>query len=220
MHFNSFNRSKILLALMLCSSYGFANPSGADVVSGDVSMISSESSLLITQTSDKAIVNWQDFSISNNETTKFLQSSNDAVILNRVVSNSPSLIYGNLEANGKVYLINQNGIFIGPNGQISAMTFIASTLNVLDNEFLEGKDINFSNDSLNKIQNLGKINTSKEIYLIAKEIENEGSLTSENVNVIGTSDVLLYEKGNENFVVRKNTTGLITNNGTINAVQT
>jgi filamentous hemagglutinin family protein len=205
---------------MLCSSYGFANPSGADVVSGDVSMISSESSLLITQTSDKAIVNWQDFSISNNETTKFLQSSNDAVILNRVVSNSPSLIYGNLEANGKVYLINQNGIFIGPNGQISAMTFIASTLNVLDNEFLEGKDINFSNDSLNKIQNLGKINTSKEIYLIAKEIENEGSLTSENVNVIGTSDVLLYEKGNENFVVRKNTTGLITNNGTINAVQT
>ncbi|MFA6502079.1 MAG: filamentous hemagglutinin N-terminal domain-containing protein, partial [Parachlamydiales bacterium] len=207
------------LIFFLYFSNAFANPQGGDVVSGDVSIISADNNLLVNQLSDKAIVNWQNFSIEKNETTKFMQPSESAVILNRVVTNNPSLIYGNLEANGKIYLINQNGIFIGKDGQISAMSFIASTLNVLDNEFLDGHDINFNGESSCKIQNLGRIKATKEIYLISREVENNGSLDSKTIGIAGAMDVLLYEKGNEDFVVRKNTLGSITNNGVINAAQ-
>lgn len=100
--------------------------------------------LLIHQTSDTAIVEWKDFTISVDETARFSQPSQSSTILSRVIVRQPSEIYGTLQSNGMVYLINQNGILIGPSGKIDTSGgFLASTLNLVDAEFLSAGEMNF-----------------------------------------------------------------------------
>ncbi|MDP3290325.1 MAG: filamentous hemagglutinin N-terminal domain-containing protein, partial [Methyloversatilis sp.] len=82
-----------------------ANPTGHQVVHGNVGVQVQGSTLNITA-SDKAIINWQQFSIQPGETTRFIQPNSTASVLNRVVGQDPSKILGNLIANGRVFLIN------------------------------------------------------------------------------------------------------------------
>ena len=46
----------------------------------------------VTQTSNKAVINWTGFDIAPNETTQFFQPSSNAIALNRVNSSMPSQI--------------------------------------------------------------------------------------------------------------------------------
>ena len=112
--------SKYLVALLICIMITpvslLANPLGEQVMSGSAAFNRSGNSLTVTQGSERAIINWQNFSISHGQTTSFVQPGIASAILNRVVSKNPSEIYGTLNANGKVYLINQNGILVGPGG--------------------------------------------------------------------------------------------------------
>jgi filamentous hemagglutinin family protein len=96
-----------------------ANPTSGQVTAGQATIASSGSTLTVTQSTSRAIINWQTFSIAAGETTKFLQPSATSAVLNRVISNNPSALYGTLSANGQVYLINANGILIGPNGVVN-----------------------------------------------------------------------------------------------------
>jgi filamentous hemagglutinin family protein len=113
-----------------------ANPLGGIVVGGNAS-ISGEGTALTTihQVSDRAIINWADFSIGLGELTQFIQPGVNAAALNRVMSGNPSQLLGTLQANGQVFLINPNGVFVGPSGQINTHTFIGSTLDLTDGNF-------------------------------------------------------------------------------------
>ncbi|MBN2520813.1 MAG: filamentous hemagglutinin N-terminal domain-containing protein [Bacteroidales bacterium] len=186
-------------------SLAFSNPSSSDVKSGDVTLHASGNTLSIIQKSDAAIVNWNDFSIKENEITKIIQPSSKSSILNRVTGNNISLINGKLSANGCVYLINKNGVVIGPNGVVNANCFYASTLEMMDDEFLSSKDITLRGSSSCKIINHGTINTSDgEVYLIAKEVENYGNIDTNGnpVNIIGASEVLLVKKENNAISIK------------------
>src|SRR5688572_15619108 len=88
-----------------------ANPVGESVVGGAAWFDRTRPCrLTINQTTCRLIINWSDFSIGRGETTSFLQPSATSIAVNRVLASKPSKIYGNLEANGIVYLINPNGI--------------------------------------------------------------------------------------------------------------
>lgn len=67
--------------------------------------------LIVNQGTDRAVINWNSFSIANGELTKFVQPSSSSAVLNRVVTANPSAIYGTLQANGNVYLINPGGVW-------------------------------------------------------------------------------------------------------------
>lgn len=95
---------------------GFANPQGGTVVGGAASIGAAGNSLTVKQTTNRAIVNWKSFSIGNGQTTRFVQPSASAAILNRVTGGDPSVLLGRLQSNGQVYLINPNGVMVGPNG--------------------------------------------------------------------------------------------------------
>src|SRR6185369_17466269 len=115
------------------------NPIGGTVTAGSATITQPGAGMLhINQTSDRAIINWNSFSIRAGELTRFNQPSVNAATLNRVLSGNPSEIYGSLQANGAVYLINPSGILIGPGGQINTRAFVGSTLNVTDGNFLSG----------------------------------------------------------------------------------
>jgi filamentous hemagglutinin family protein len=117
-----------------------AVPSGGSIVSGRVFVASpNETSLAITQSSQKALINWQSFSIGAGANVTFRQPNSAAITLNRVVGTDVSTINGNLFANGQVWLINGNGILFGKETRIDVGGLIATTSDMRDADFLAGK---------------------------------------------------------------------------------
>src|SRR5437763_360055 len=78
-------------------------------------------------------------------------------LLNRVISGYPSQIYGALQGNGHVYLINPSGILIGPSGQINVHSFVGSTHNLTDGNFLQSAAMRLAGDSTASVRNQGSI---------------------------------------------------------------
>lgn len=191
-------------SLPLAVSQAIANPSGGVVTAGNASIHHDDSLTTIAQTSNRAIINWQDFSIQAGETTRFVQPSSSAATLNRVVSGNLSKIYGTLEANGHVYLVNPNGVVVGRNGTINTQSFVASTLDVGDAEFLEGGDLSFIGDSQATIINLGRIDAAGgDVFLIAHRITQDGTITASGEVGLGAgSEVLLQAQGSDRMAVR------------------
>jgi len=169
----------IAAGVLLCSGGAYANPSGGNVVAGSANIMHNGSTTTIEQLTNKAIIEWQDFSISPGELTQFLQSGSDAAVLNKVISSLPSSILGQLKANGNVFLINPNGIVIGNGAQIDANSFIASTLNVSNADFMAGGDLRFQGESTAAIINLGEIRAGAgDIFLLARQIKNAGHISA------------------------------------------
>ncbi|MDZ7736333.1 MAG: filamentous hemagglutinin N-terminal domain-containing protein [Gammaproteobacteria bacterium] len=188
----------------------WANPAGEDVVAGDVQFERSGNQLIITQGSNRAVINWQDFSIDADELTRFLQPDSGAAALNRVISSNPSALKGTLKANGSIFLINQNGILVGADAVIDTHSFLASTLDVSNAAFMEGGDLTFLGESQAAIQNLGTITASGgDVYLIARQIENSGSIDASQgeVGLLAGAEVLLRASGEDRGAVLVGRTG-------------
>ncbi|MBL9159095.1 MAG: filamentous hemagglutinin N-terminal domain-containing protein [Verrucomicrobiales bacterium] len=194
-----------------------ANPSGGAVAAGSAGISSHGSTLTITQGSNRAIINWQDFSISAGETTRFIQPSSSSAMLNRVIGGNPSQIHGRLQANGQVYLINPNGILVGPGGVVDTGGFLASTLDLSDDEFLRGGDLRFSGNSNASVINLGSIGASEgDVILIARTIENHGEIHAPKgtASLAAGSEVLVKASGEDRVFIEAGK-GSVTNKGLI-----
>ncbi|MCS7180587.1 MAG: filamentous hemagglutinin N-terminal domain-containing protein, partial [bacterium] len=180
-------------------------PTGGQVVSGESSITQSGNQMTITQTTEKAIINWQGYSINLNELVQYIQPSANAISLNRVVGIDPSIILGQLIANGRVWIINPNGILFGKDAVINVAGILATTLNIKDTDFLSGK-YEFSqnpNSGLSSIINKGQIiiNDNGYAILVAPLVSNEGLI------IANLGKVVLA--GTESFVVNFDGTGLI-----------
>jgi filamentous hemagglutinin family protein len=123
------------------------NPTGGAVVAGSATIGPAGSTLTINQASNTAIINWQTFSIAGGETTKFIVPNSTSATLNRVTGGNPSAIYGTLQSNGQVFLINPSGILVGAGGRIDTAGFLGSTLDVSNDAFLKGGDMHFAGSS-------------------------------------------------------------------------
>src|SRR5918994_977632 len=110
---------KLLLATSALVPLGLAsalaNPLGGQVVGGAASIAGQgTSSVTVTQSSQNAVINWQSFNIGAGEITRFVQPNSSATMLNRVTGDAnPSTIFGTLQGNGRVFVINPNGVLIG-----------------------------------------------------------------------------------------------------------
>src|ERR1043165_211571 len=135
----------------------WANPSGGTVTSGSASISGSPGNATIHQQSQRAIIRWNDFSINQGETTTFVQPGSSSATLNRVTGGNASQLNGTLNANGKVYLVNPNGVVIGRTGRVNTAGFTGSTNDVSDADFNGGGDMNFKGHSGNSVINNGKI---------------------------------------------------------------
>jgi hypothetical protein len=168
-----------LSPFLLAASALFALPEGGEVAAGQADFHSDGSSLKIT-TSDKAIVNYQKFNIGEKEHVQFIQPSVKSSVLNRVTGKDPSKILGKLSGNGRVFLVNPSGIYFGPNASVNTGSFLASTLNIRDEDFLNDKFHFFQESDSEKarIVNEGMIAASPEgfVALFAPFIENSGSI--------------------------------------------
>ena len=183
-----------------------ANPVGEQVVAGAAGFERVGGALTITQGTDRAVINWNSFSIGAGEITKFVQPNSSSAVLNRVITaNNPSAIYGTLQANGQVYLINPAGIFIGPGGLVDTASFVASTHDVGDKEFMGGGDLNFTGSSGASIINQGRIEAKQgDVFLVARQVSNEGQIMASDgtVGMISGTEVCLHSIGPNNYKVR------------------
>ena len=208
------SRKRLLVYLINCSivfapllhNTASALPSGAGIIAGDIDIQSFANEQLINQYSDLGIINWDDFSISADELVKILQNSPDATLLNRVTSANPSELLGALQATGKVYVINPNGVLVGENAEINAAEFIASTLDVSDQDFLNGGDLQFLGSSDSAVINLGSITAENgDAILIAQIVDNQGEVTAPSgvAGLVAGQDVLFMPEGDQRIRVQR-----------------
>ena len=207
-----------LLGLSLATPGAYSNPSGANVRFGDVRLERSGNQLRVFQGTDRAIIDWNDFSIRGGESTRFRQPRSASAVLNRVRGGDISRIDGSLFANGNVFLLNPNGIVVGKTGVIDTGGFVGSTLDVSDEEFLAGGDLNFRGSSQAGIVNLGTISAAHgDVFLMAATVDNSGFIRAPRgtVGLAAGNDILLKESGEERVFVR-GASGSRKENGVVN----
>jgi len=154
-----------------------ALPTGGQVVAGQAAISQVGSAMTIQQGSDKAILNWNSFSIGSGASVNFRQPSASAVALNRVVGSDPSSIYGSLTANGQVFLVNPNGVLFGQGARVDVGGLVASTLNIRNEDFLAGNNRFTRDGSTAGVTNQGEL-LGKYVALLAPEVRNEGVIAA------------------------------------------
>jgi len=182
--------SSTLVARFLCSaavlmlpSVAIANPVGGKVAAGAATISQpNAANTTVTQQSEKAIINWQSFSIGQGETTSFQQPDASAITLNRVTGVDPSSIMGSLTANGQVWLINPNGIAFGKTARVDVAGLLATTIDIKDQDFMSG-NYQFSDltDGSAMVTNAGHI-TIRDAglgALVAPGVENSGVIEAD-----------------------------------------
>ncbi len=201
---SSFLRSVALACLMVSAASVRANPADGSVASGAVTIVTSPGTVTVNQLTDKAIINWQSFSIGAGELTKFVQPSSASAILNRVLGGQTSIINGTLSSNGQVYLLNGNGVLIGPGGVVNTAGFTASTRDISDADFTSG-NLHFTGTGGAGVTNLGTVSAlGGDVIFIGKTVDNQGTLTAANghVGLAAADDVMISQAGMEHVFVR------------------
>jgi filamentous hemagglutinin family protein len=172
---------KLCLSVTLAFSHkAMALPQSGTVVVGTGTISTDNNRLTINQNSQNLAIDWQSFNIGRNELVRFNQPSSSSVALNRVLDSNPTQIFGQLSANGQVFLLNPQGIIFSPTAQVNVGGLVASTLS-LSNEDFEKGNFHFSGTNSNKqILNQGQLTTQDHGYiaLLAPDVKNEGIITA------------------------------------------
>ena len=181
-----------------------AAPTGADVTYGDVTNITSTTATINSQ---NAIINWDSFDILAGESFTFDQLNASSIVLNRISSGSATQILGSLEANGSIFILNNAGVVFGSDSTVDVAGLLASTFDISDEDFAaaveNGESFKFTQSDLANsgvITNSGTINagdidvetTNGFVYLIAKDVTNNGNIIVANVGTVTLSDEGTY----------------------------
>ncbi|GLQ99726.1 YDG domain-containing protein [Dyella mobilis] len=186
-----------VLAASLCAAgaaYAGNGPVGGQIVGGSGQIRQVGNTTTIVQTSPTLSLNWQSFNIAPNQTVDFLQPGSSAIAINRVFSSTPSEIYGHLDANGQVWLIDPNGVLFGQGAQVNVGGLVASTLDLQDDSSLSGNRV-FEGSGKGSVINEGSIVTAQAGYaaLIGNQVSNRGVISAQlgTVALAGGSAVTL-----------------------------
>ncbi len=151
------------------------------VASGTATISTLGSTTTVNQTTSSAVIDWYRFNIASNETVNFVQPSSTSIALNRVTGTEQSVINGILTANGRVFLINSNGILFGPGSSVNTGAFLASTLNITDSNFLANNYVFTVAYGSGSIVSQGDIVTANGGFLALisnKGVSNTGSMSA------------------------------------------
>jgi filamentous hemagglutinin family protein len=197
-------------------------PTGWSVVNGNVVFTQNGNVLNINQMSPQAIANFLTFSIGSGAAVNISQPSAAAAFLAKVTGGDISQIYGRLTAPGSVVLFNPNGIMVGAGGVVDVGRFVATTLNINDNDFLAGKLTFAKQGTAGAVENQGTIKsaTGGSVYLIGSSVTNGGIIQSPQGEVIlaAGQTVTLADTATPGVTVSvTGSTGSVTNLGAITA---
>ncbi|GEM_PF-1959585 len=210
-----------------------ALPTGGNVVAGKARITQPSSTrTVVRQSTNKALIDWDTFSIGKGSSVVFRQPNQGSITVNRVIGPDSSQIFGNLTANGQIWLINGNGILFGKGSQINVEGLIATTSDMTDQDFKKGH-YSFSTPSANPdaaVVNAGVIRAGKDgsVVLSASQVANKGLIQARlGTVVMGGASAFTVDMDGDNLIryqiskpVREqNSSGnaLVSNSGTIKA---
>ena len=183
-----FKKNALTLAIHACCysmlsavPVAHAGPVGGEVVGGNGTITQSGLTTTINQASQSMAANWQSFDVNSHERVQFIQPNATSIALNRILSNNGSTIAGRIDANGRVILVNPNGIFFTPTASLNVGSLIASGLDITPNDFMNGNYIfNEIPGTNGTVINSGMINASLggNVALIGKQVENNGLISA------------------------------------------
>ena len=174
----------LLLASTCLTPFGALGqelPAGGRVEAGSASIGRPDTARMqIDQGSNRAILSWDRFSVGTGGEVVFNQPSSTSATLNRVRGGDISHLNGNIRANGEVFLINRNGVIVGNNGMVNASGFVASTLDIGNEDFLSG-NLTFQGDGASAgVTNHGDITVSSGgfVAMLGGAVTNTGTITA------------------------------------------
>ncbi len=210
------------------------NPT-AFVTSGAASWNQTGNLGVVTQTTNRAILNWQSFNIGSGNTVQFVQPNAGSAALNRIWQGDASVIAGALKANGQVYLVNQNGIVFANGAQTDTGGLVASTLPITDKIFNDGIPSNTDaggvaafaaeNGALGGLVRVEagaelKTTTGGRVMLLAENVENHGLIeTPEGQTILAAGSKVYLAVSDDNnlrgFLVEVDNGGTAANTGRV-----
>ena len=186
-----FTAAVLTLSLLHPATVTLALPVNGQVTAGQATVSTpTASSMHIVQESNKAIINWNSFGIGRGESINITQPNTQSTLLNRVLGNNASQIYGSLTANGQVFLVNPNGVLFAPEATVNVGGLVASTLAIKDSDFLSQKYTFFKNGASGSMINQGTL-TAGFIALLSGSTNNTGSIiTSRGLAAIAAGEMV------------------------------
>ena len=203
-------------------------PENGTVVGGTATFdYSTPNTLNVNQNTDRVVINWDSFNIGTNATTQFFQPNSNSLAVNRVIAKGtdPTQILGHLSANGKVIVLDRNGVIFGKDSVIDVGGIVASTGDVSTSEVMSGANkIQITNLGDGDIVNNGTINAADAglVGFVGKTAVNNGVINAKLGRVELDSGekatVDLYGDGLIEIAADSNLEkAIVKNNGTINA---
>ncbi|WP_425521626.1 filamentous hemagglutinin N-terminal domain-containing protein [Xanthomonas phaseoli] len=203
-------------------------PTGGSIAGGTGTINAANgSSRTVDQTSARMALTWSAFDIGSSATMIFNQPSTSSVVLNLVQSSDATQIYGNLTANGQVFLLNSNGVLIGSTANINVGGLVVSTLGTTALQFMRGDySLDAGGTTVAQVINSGTINASAgSAVLIGGRASNSGTITATagNITLAGAdAATLTFESGGFGVLIDKPlqlslATEAVDNSGTLSA---
>ncbi|MDI9408724.1 MAG: filamentous hemagglutinin N-terminal domain-containing protein [Candidatus Pacebacteria bacterium] len=126
------------LLLMAALRPAAALPQGGTVVDGAATYATEGSKTTITQTSDRAAIDWTSFNLESNESAEFKLPSAASATLNRITGPGITTIKGTVTSNGSVFFVNPNGLIFDVGSRVTANGFVASVNDITNGNFMSG----------------------------------------------------------------------------------
>ena len=206
--FRSVLISLLCLTFQITNSYAEVQsnqlPTGANVVSGQITINEEPGKLTINQTTAKGIIEWKTFNLGSNASIFFNHSNASDSVLNQVLDFRQSTILGKIYSNGKLFINNPNGISLGAGASINAHSFVASAMKLANHDFLN-RNYYFTQDKDASIENLGEIK-AQYVALMAPNVKNKGVITSKNgaTYLAASDDMILTINQDQTINVKVN----------------
>jgi filamentous hemagglutinin family protein len=178
-------------AALLAVAPAAAGPEGEQVVAGDV-QFDRQGDRTVIHAGDNSIIDYSGFDILSNETVQFVQPGASSRVLNRVLSAEPTVISGQLLANGQVYVANPAGIYFGDQAVVDVGGLYAAAADITNRDFLDNVD-RFAG-ATGEVVNRGTL-TGDAVHLVGRRVANYGTIRSDNgvVTMVAGGDVYLGE---------------------------
>jgi filamentous hemagglutinin family protein len=199
-------------------------PAGCSIVSGSGSITSlEERTLRITQSSAALTIACDHFDVDANAAVVFEQSQDvESTAIVRIHSPAASRISGTLSANGRVALLDSDGLIFGAGSKVNVGGLVASSLDIGDADFAAGT-LNFvGGDHPGAVSNEGVISAGQggRVYLVAPQVQNAGRIAAPQGDVLlaaGRSAQLIEDGGLDLHIVSGNAADRASNLGGVTA---
>ena len=158
-----------------------ARPTGGQVVAGTASIASAANTTTITQSSNRAAIDWQSYNVGSSQTVTYQQPSAVSVTLNRVTGGDPSAIAGKITANGQLIITNPSGVTFYQGAQVNAQSVVVSAAGITNQNFMAGKMVFDQAANPNaRIDNRGTITVKQAglAALVAPSVANSGTINA------------------------------------------